>query len=150
MPQQEVGPGRPVCRGLVVTFVAGPLSTGSGCCPLLTASPEAYLVGKFSWDDKIKRAATQMKCTEALPRLCYTLLMMATPTTTTSLCSNSPRQSNSQIISGLFVWQPAAVCSTMARIAGSQAGAQSRKESHLLKLYNKWRFQFWETDSVTV
>ena len=225
MLQQEVGPGRLVCRDLAAIFVVVLSSTKSGWCLLLTASPgeqheynkeyiflcfslcftntfspgsylmyfviftsvQIHLDGRFLSVVRTCRAKTQTKCPELLPESFCIQTMTATPTTTTSLCSDSPHQSNSQTTSDLCVWQPVAVCSITVLKAGWLAGEQSRREVSLLellttffilvlmsykvcrtmcdlflsllvpqchypslKLYKKWRCQFWETDSVTV
>lgn len=92
------------------------------------------LDGRFLSAVRTWRAKTQMNFPELLPESFCIQNMTVTPTTTTSLCSDSPHQSNSQTTSDLCVWQPVAVCSTTVLIAGSLAGAPSRREVSLLVL----------------
>lgn len=101
---------------------------------VIFTSVQVHIDGRFLSVVRTCRAKTQTKCPELLPESFCIQTMTATPTTTTSLCSDSPHQSNSQTTSDLCVWQPVAVCSTTALIAGSLAGEQSRREVSLLEL----------------
>lgn len=81
------------------------------------------------------RVKIQIRCPEMLPKSFCTQTMTVWPTTMTSLCSDSPHQSDSLTISDLCAWQRVAVCSTMALIAGWLAGVQSKREVRLLLVF---------------
>lgn len=87
--------------------------------------------GGFLWAVRTYRVKTQTKCPELFPQSSYIQTMTATPATMTLLCSDSLHQSASQTTSDLCAWQPVTVCSTVALIAGSLAGVQSKREVSL-------------------